>query len=545
MKVWVCMELRRTGPLGLPSRAGEILAGRTVLERAVARAGRTAGIAGVAVLAEPGLAAEARAWLGSARAEVLELGGPDIPGREAIRRSRKWAKDSWRGGLGQSMELDSAGDFAALAAAARRLGADAIVAALPEAVLLDPGILAGLVEHAAPQGTPAMAAAFCQAPGGFAGLLGTAAWLEAMGARGATVGRQLALTPAAPSQDPVHRQENFLAPTPVRRCEFRGSADSARSQEMLAGILRRAPGPDGLGPSAEEAAALVAADPELYAGRLPRIVDVELTAAGRVPVADTPWSREAPERRMDRALFGKLLADLAGCDDILLTLGGLGDPLAHPEVFDFLRLARGRGIYGLHLETFGPLLDEAAARRLLECDVDVVSVRLSAGRAETYRRLTGRDDFDRTVANVERLVALRRESGREWPFVVVEAEKRVEVEPELLDFFDFWNARSDGAVIRPASDCAGQLADRASVHLNLARRIGCRRLMKEMVVLADGTVPVCRMDFTAAGPAGNVREKSIEELWTGGRIAELRREHGGGKFDGFRLCPKCRDWDGI
>jgi MoaA/NifB/PqqE/SkfB family radical SAM enzyme len=290
---------------------------------------------------------------------------------------------------------------------------------------------------------------------------------------------------------------------------------------------------------------MVRADPALYAGRLPRIVDVELTTAGRVDFADGPLARELPARHMDRELFGKLLADLAAYDDVLLTVGGAGDPLAHPEVFDFLKLARERGIYGLHLETAGPLLDEAAARRLLDLDLDVISVRLGAAAAGTYRQLTGRDDFERTCANIERLAELRRASGREWPYVVVEAAKRVEVEPELLDFFDRWTEKADWAVIRPASDWAGRFPDRAAVHLNLAERLGCRRLMKELVVLGDGTVPVCRLDYAPAEPAGDLRRQSLGELWTSGRIAALRAEQQARKFDGFPLCPRCRDWDGL
>ncbi len=545
MKTWVCMELRATGPLGLPSRAGEELEGRTVLARSVERALRTPGVEGAAVLVEPGRGAEVSGWLGACGAQVLEVLGTEPAGREAVRRARKWSKDSWRGGIRQTVDLDSWTDFPALAAAARKLGAEAILAVLPEGVLVDPAILDGLVQHAVPQGIRAMGSAFCQAPAGFAGLFALTEWLESAAAKDVSYGRIMALVPGATSHDPVHRPDNFLAPTPVRRCEFRGAVDSTRSREMLGELLRRSPGPDGLGPSAEESVALVAADPALYAGRLPRIVEVELTTSGLVPFADSPWGCRAPERRMDRGLFEKLLADLSGFDDVLLTVGGFGDPLAHPEVFDFLELAREKGVYGLHLETYGALLDEASSRRLLECDLDVVSVRLGAAGGETYRRLTGRDDFDAVAANVERLVALRDGTGREWPCVAVEAEKRVEVEPELLDFFDRWTAKCDWPVIRAASDCAGQLADRASVHLNLAQRTGCRRLMKELLVLADGTVPVCRVDFRASEPAGNLRERSVGELWTSGRIAELRGAQCAGRFDGFRLCPGCRDWDGL
>ena len=175
----------------------------------------------------------------------------------------------------------------------------------------------------------------------------------------------------------------------------------------------------------------------------------------------------------------------------------------------------------------------------------MVSVRLGAATAETYRALTGRGDFEKTVANIKRLVELRGQTGREWPFVVVEAEKRLEAEGELLDLIDRWTEEVDCVVLRPFSDYAGQLADRAPVHLTLAGRLGCRRLMKEMRVLADGTVPVCRMDFRAEEPAGSIAEKSVEELWTGGSLAGLRAEQHRNKFDGFRLCPACRDWDNV
>lgn len=543
MRLWACAELRATGPLGLPSRAGELLAGRTVLERTVERLRRLKDIQGVAVLVEPGGAEQARRWLGSAQARVLEVLGPDSPRRQALRRARKWSRDSWRGGIRQTMELDASGDFASLAAAARELSAEALLVALPESPLADAEILAGLVRHAAPEGRPVMPSALCQAPAGFAGFFAVAGWLESMAAAGRTYGSLLAREPGRIAQPLAHRADCYVGPTAVRRCEFRAAADSARSAELLSELLRRAPGAGGLGPGGEEAARLVAGDPALYAGRFPRLVEVELTTAGGVPFKDTPAALDVPERRMSARLFEKLLDDLRGGDDVLLTLGGPGDPLAHPEVFDLLRLARAKGVYGLHLDTPGTLLDEACAGRLLECDLDVVSVRLGAARAETYQALTGRGDFEALAANVERLAALRKQSGREWPFVAVEAEKRVEVEPELLEFFDRWEEKSDWPVIRPFSDYAGQLPDRAALHLTLASRVPCRRLLKELCVRAGGEVPVCRMDFRCAEPAGSVERRSVEELWTSGRIAGLRGQQHAGRLDGFRLCPACRDWD--
>jgi hypothetical protein len=547
LKTWVCLELRDVGPLGLPSRCAEEIAGRTVLERAVARARRTAGVEGVALLTEPGGGARASELLGSeaSAVRVLEVLAPDEERREALRRSRKWARNGWRGGIKQSMELDAAGHFPSLAAAAQELDADALLLAYPEAALVDPELLAGLAGHAAPEGQPPLPWAVCQEPGGLAGLFAMAGWLEPMVASGKSFGELFAWGEKGTHENPVGRPEHWLSPLAVRRCESRLAVDSARGRELVAEILRRAPGEDGLGPDAEQAALLLAGDAALFAGRLPRIVEVELTTDGRVPFADTATSVDPPQRRMTRELFEKILGDLAAYDDVLMTLGGIGDPLAHPEVFDFLGLAREKGIYGLHLDTPGALLDEEVARKLLECDADAVSFRLNAATAETYERLTGRDDFERVAANIERFVELRNGTGRAWPFVIVEAAKRTEVEGELIDFFDRWIEKADWPLIRPFSDVCGRFPDRATVRLTLAERTCCRRLLKEMLILADGAVPVCRMDFEAAEPAGNVAEKSVEELWTAGRIAGLRAEQGGKEFDGFGLCPKCHDWDNV
>ncbi len=547
MKIWACLELRETGPLGLPSRVTEKLGGRSVLEHVVARVRKTSGLEGVAVLADPGAGESARGLLGAEveGVRVLEVLEPDTPRREALRRSRKWSKDSWRLGLMQSMELDAAGHFSSLLAAARTLNCDAVLLVYPEAVLADPELLEGLVEHGAPDGQPPLPTAVCQAPGGFAGLFAMAGWLDSMAERDVSYGGLCAWSPERGGQDPVHRPENWLAPVAVRRCEFRGSLDSQRSREMLDEVLRRAPGEDGLGPGAEEAAAIVTGDPALYAGRLPRVVEVELTTSGRVPFAQTPFAEEVPERSITRDLFEELLDDLSSYDDVLLTLGGWGDPLAHPEVFDFLKLAREKGIYGVHLDTTGVLLDEKKAQELLDCDLDVVSVRLGANSPETYKALTGRDDFEKVAGNVEKLLELQRESRRPWPYVSVEIEKRVELEGELIDFWDRWSEKAAWPLVRPFSTYCGQCEDKATVHLTLAERVGCRRLMKELLILADGTVPVCRMDFKAANPAGSVADKSIEDIWTSGRIAELRLQQHGRKFDGFELCPNCSDWDNV
>src|SRR2546425_11707022 len=95
-------------------------------------------------------------------------------------------------------------------------------------------------------------------------------------------------------------------------------------------------------------------------------------------------------------------------------LHGIGEPLLNPEIFDIVAELKGRGI-GVLFNSDAIGLTEARALRLLASGLDEYRVSLDAATRDTYRRLRGVDRFDRVVANVRRLLALRRARGRATP----------------------------------------------------------------------------------------------------------------------------------
>lgn len=99
-----------------------------------------------------------------------------------------------------------------------------------------------------------------------------------------------------------------------------------------------------------------------------------------------------------------------------VVLHGIGEPLLNPEIFDIVAELKGRGAIVLfNSDAIG--LTEARTRRLLASGLDEYRVSMDAATAETYRRIRGVDRFARVVANLQRLLALRRQNGQTTPRV--------------------------------------------------------------------------------------------------------------------------------
>jgi hypothetical protein len=239
-----------------------------------------------------------------------------------------------------------------------------------------------------------------------------------------------------------------------------------------------------------------------------------------------------------------LAGELARYDDSLVVLGGFGEPLLHPQFPEILRRLREAGVYGVAVRTNGVALDASAIKAICTHKVDVLSVLLDAATADVYRRMHQADCFDRVCANIDAMIAARRERAQPAPLIVPEMVKDVDTVGEMERFFDHWIGRVGWAVIDGYSDYAGQLSDRCVVNMAPSRRVACRRIFTRCAVLADGTVSACDRDFAGRHAVGSLNSSSLADLWQGAAMQELRRNQLAGQYDQpFPLCPACRDWD--
>ncbi len=478
-------------------------------------------------------------------ADAGELVDTRTPRRRA---ARAWAPAAWRGGLGSATcydELLPAGPLLEALNTVYDGGRtyDSALIVRGDWCVFDPDLAdRQLAAHA--ESPESMALCFTQAPAGLSGLVvhrGPLAKLAEHPEAG--FGRVLGYNPASPAPDPVARELNTPVEAAVRDAGGRFVYDTPRGVASIRAATERLGGRFHLA----DASGIVAAHFEhREQAALPAVVTLELTPRRTARGPITPQGHVAFDRPdLDPDLARRLIEELAGAGDVALTLGGLGEPLLHPGweriVGDAVgargaRGARGAGLMAVCVET-DLLCEPGEVDRLLELGPDVVSVRLNADTAETYRAVMGIDAFSKVAENVRRLFQ-EREHG--YPWIVPRLIKTSRTLADMESFFERWVRAEGAAVIEPARPGCGLMPVLSPVPMAPPRRVACRQLGARMSILSDGVVALCDQDWLGRAPLGDAKASSLAEIWK--RAGELADLHRAGRAGEVGLCGGCSEW---
>jgi spiro-SPASM protein len=236
-----------------------------------------------------------------------------------------------------------------------------------------------------------------------------------------------------------------------------------------------------------------------------------------------------------------LFKELAAADDVRVVLGGVGDPLLHPEIFTIINAAQRAGVGAIAIETdlFGVETD--VVERLADSAPDIVSVNFPAVRPETYQAIMGVDGFKTVMENLSKLISRRQSNRRGTPLVVPTFQKMAGNLGEMEAWYDHWMRVLGCAVIDGPKDFGGQIPDVSVAQMEPPRRRACSRIARRLTVLCDGRIVSCEQDLQGRQNLGRVGENSIKSVWAGAASA-LRRDHVAGEWSRHPVCSACKEW---
>ncbi len=289
-------------------------------------------------------------------------------------------------------------------------------------------------------------------------------------------------------------------------------------------------------------------------------------------------SWDEPPQDLDFAVFEQLVTQLAEFPRLRTAhLAGFGEPLLHPRLCEMLSLLRGAGLQ-TELTTNGLLLDEAAARSLLDCQLGTLIVSLDGVDNATFAAVRTGAELPAVLANVRRLTELRDAAGAGWPLLGVEfvaMESNYRQIPSLLRLAV--ELRLNRVLITNLQSYTAHMVEEALYddgyreldlpvspwycwHWGLDRlRLPYMRLRterscpfvqrKSLVIAADGSVSPCyplmhghreyvlgRQKDCRRWVAGNLNERTLAEIWTNPPYLRFRARVQ--RFD-FPSCADC------
>jgi spiro-SPASM protein len=177
----------------------------------------------------------------------------------------------------------------------------------------------------------------------------------------------------------------------------------------------------------------------------------------------------------------------------------------------------------------GKLLAELAAEYADGRLMWIVS--LDAADPELYRKLRGdgQNEAEETARTLTRLFG---------QYCWLQAVRMKENEEHLEDFYRKWKEDGAQVIVQKYDSYADILPQRQPADLSPLNRIPCWHLKRDMCILLDGTVPVCRVDRKPDTVLGNAFTDNLADVWARG--AELHQAHIQGRYPG--ICGKCDEY---
>ncbi|MDR1956731.1 MAG: spiro-SPASM protein [Treponema sp.] len=343
--------------------------------------------------------------------------------------------------------------------------------------------------------------------------------------------------------------ETVISPVDLRYHRLSLAADTKRNLLLLTRFAEA-----GFS-CAQDAEKIITEQPELLR-TLPNFFSIQ--AAGPCPQRCTlcPYPRfqgagDLTQRKdflaADR--FAELLERIISfAGDGVIDLSLWGEFGLHPAKLELIRRVLARPELSLIIETSGlgwktEELEQAAteARQALPRRNRMAPlswiISLDAQDPERYREIRG-PGYAQALATAKTLTRLFPRDA------YVQAVRVKGFEDDIEHFYRFWKEAGAASIIQKYDHFCGALPALGAADLSPVKRQPCWHLMRDMVILLDGTVPCCREDLAALtggtekGILGNVFAESLPTIWDRGAV--FYREQGTSAYTG--ICAGCDEY---
>lgn len=308
--------------------------------------------------------------------------------------------------------------------------------------------------------------------------------------------------------------ETKLSPLDLRAYRLNPVCDSKRNTiaaEKLWALGAR---------SAEDAVKLIPGHLELLR-TIPAFLSIQTTEACLQACSYCPYPLLAGDPRKLKGFmpvdkFSAIITEAKELwDDIVVDLSLWGELSVHPDCEEIVNTVMSKEGFSLIIETSGLGWKNGLAESLSERWKHRLQWIISIDDAteEGYQLLRG-NGWQEANSFAKRLIEVNKSN------VHVQAVRMQENEARLETFYRAWKQLSDNVIIQKYDSFSGSLPDRSVANLAPIKRLPCRHLARDLSILLDGSVPVCKHSLIRNGSAlsyaqvgANVFTQGLEKAW--------------------------------
>lgn len=333
--------------------------------------------------------------------------------------------------------------------------------------------------------------------------------------------------------------ETELSPRDVRSYRFTPVCDSRRNFLAVENLLAL-----GL-QTADQVVHFLPDHPELLR-TLPAFIWIQITEGCLQSCSYCPYPQMVGDPRglknhMPVSDFKKIVDDAAAlCDEVVIDISLWGEPALHPDFFSLAEAVLAYPRTSLLIETAGLGWNQAAIDGLMAKAAARIHwiISLDSSDPALYSRLRG-DGLAEAQAFAETM-------GRAYPGQThVQAVRMQHNEDNLEAFYRGWIKLNDKVIIQKYDSFASTLPDLQVADLSPLQRMPCRHLARDMAILLDGSVPMCKHGLVKGGNkleypwiVGNVLTDGVAKVWQ--QLDAYYVRHSAGAYPA--VCERCDEY---
>jgi len=251
---------------------------------------------------------------------------------------------------------------------------------------------------------------------------------------------------------------------------------------------------------------------------------------GRCVFCTYPTMRRKRGRMTDE-VYRKILSDARELEMFIdrVSLQGLGEPLMDNAIVERVALAKRTFPEAeVSLYTNGSLLVPEMTRRLKAAGLDLIVISLTGVKAEEREASMGLKDFDRVCEWADYARSMLCTQVK----LITTRDLIEDMNESTRAFIDRWGA---SAMVTFEGNWAGDAWKfRGAPHPK-----ACPRALDQIMFLWNGDLALCCFDGEGRMTFGNVRDKTVRELWEQPDRSWIREWHQNGKRTEIDICRRC------
>ena len=278
----------------------------------------------------------------------------------------------------------------------------------------------------------------------------------------------------------------------------------------------------------------------------PKQVWIENTNHCNATCVMCPREHQTREKRiMSFDLYEKLIKEISQYSDTVerIHMHNFGEPLLDKRLPERIKLAKDHGIKHVYFVTNASLLNSKTALNLIESGLDEFKISFYGANESSYNSIMRDLDFNTTLKNVRNFFDLRKSLNASKPKVILQLMPQslndANLEKKWVNLFKEYIDDGIGDRLNYYElHNYGEGRDYVEIGSQNIRSV-CHWPWDVMVILQDGSVTACCMDFNGKIILGNVNEQSIYDIWHGEKYRKIREDFKKLNYKDYEPCQKC------